>query len=188
MLGRLRTAELQVTKGDALGIVAARSYFRLLCYKDEYEVARLLTLKPFLESLKKNFGPDARPRFHFAPPILNSEVDARGRPRKREFGPWILPVLRVLAALRRLRGTPFDLFGRTAERQMERELITGFEGNVDEIIANLRTDNVAIATRLLGHYLDIRGFGPVKEQSVVEVREAIAKDLHELLTEQRDAA
>jgi len=188
LVQRVRAAEAQVADNDTLSVAAAKSYFRLLSYKDEYEVARLHTRKPFLDTLRKDFGADAKPRFHFAPPILNSEFDARGRPRKREFGTWMLPVLRVLAALRRLRGTPFDLFGRTAERRMERELITEFEDTVDEVIAALRVSNVAAATRLLEHYLDIRGYGPVKEQSVADVREAVANGRQALFTEQRDAA
>jgi indolepyruvate ferredoxin oxidoreductase len=176
LLDRLRAAEARVSNDDALSVAAAKSYFRLLSYKDEYEVARLHTQTAFLDSLRADFGPGAKPRFHMAPPILSSGVDARGRPRKREFGPWILPVLRLLAALRKLRGTPLDVFGYTAERRMERALIAEFEATIDTVIANLRSDNISAATNLVSHYLDIRGYGPVKEASVAEVRARIAKD------------
>ena len=189
LLDRLRAAEARVSNDDSLSVAAAKSYFRLLSYKDEYEVARLHTRTAFLESLRADFGPGAKPRFHMAPPILSSGVDARGRPRKREFGAWILPVLRLLAALRKLRGTPLDVFGYTAERRMERELIAEFEVTIDTVIANLRTDNVTAAANVLSHYLDIRGYGPVKEESATEVRAQVAKDLHALAaTPQRTAA
>ena len=172
----LREAEARVSDDDALSVAAAKSYFRLLSYKDEYEVARLHTQTAFLESLRADFGAGAKLRFHMAPPILSSGVDARGRPRKREFGAWILPVLRLLAALRKLRGTPLDVFGYTAERRMERELIAEFEATIDTVIANLRSDNITAATNRVSHYLDIRGYGPVKEAAAAEVRARIAKE------------
>ena len=160
LLERLSAAAARVSNDDALSVAAAKSYFKLLSYKDEYEVARLHTQTTFLDSLRANFGENAKPRFHMAPPILSSGVDARGRPRKREFGPWILPALRLLAALRKLRGTPLDVFGYTRERRMERGLIAEFEATIDTVIAKLRSDNIGVATNVLCHYLDIRGYGP----------------------------
>src|SRR5690606_31742049 len=106
----------------AFTTAVARSYFKTLAYKDEYEVARLHTETGFLEKVRREYGDKARISFHLAPPILNAGVDARGRPRKRRFGPWMIPVFRLLASMRRFRGTRLDLFGRTAERHMERQL------------------------------------------------------------------
>jgi indolepyruvate ferredoxin oxidoreductase len=98
-------------------------------------------------------------------------------------------VLRLLAALRKLRGTPLDVFGYTAERRMERRLIAEFEATIDTVIANLRADNIAAATTVLCHYLDIRGYGPVKEEAAAEVRARVAEDLHALMAgPQRSAA
>jgi indolepyruvate ferredoxin oxidoreductase len=166
----------------------AKSYFKLLSYKDEYEVARLHTQTGFLESVKQDFGNKARVRFHLAPPILNSQTDARGRPRKREFGAWMIPVFRLLAALRGLRGTRLDPFGVTAERRMERALIVEFEGRVEQLLGALNTANLDLATEIVGLYMDIRGYGPVKEQAVEEVRTRVANKINTLATMEQRAA
>ena len=100
-----------------------------------------------------------------APPILGGK-SINGRPRKREFGAWILPPLRVLARLRGLRGTIFDPFGRTAERRMERTLIGEYEALVERTCAALSLQNHDAAVRLLGMADEIRGFGPVKDAAV----------------------
>jgi indolepyruvate ferredoxin oxidoreductase len=162
-------------RGDGrLTAAVARSYFKLLSYKDEYEVARLHTGTGFIAGLKKQYGPSAKIRFHFAPPILNLRTDSRGRPMKREFGTWMLPVLRVLARMKRLRGTPFDIFGGTAERRMERALIREFEDRVEQLLGTVDSSNLADVTDIVEQYMDIRGFGPVKDQAVEEVRTRVA--------------
>ncbi len=170
---QVREAEAAVSDGDSLSRAVAKSYFRLLSYKDEYEVARLHTRRQFLDTVRRDFGADAKLQFHLAPPALNSKVDARGRPRKKTFGSWILPLFRLLAAMRRVRGTMFDVFGYTAERRMERALITEFEALIDELLADLRADNVVAFTDIAAAWMDVRGYGPVKEQSVREVRQRI---------------
>ena len=106
--------------------------------------------------------------------MLSRKKDARGRPRKKEFGAWTIPVFRMLAALRGLRGSRLDLFGYTAERRMERQLIVDFEQTVEHVLETLAKDKLDSATELFGLYMDIRGYGPVKEQAVAEVREKIA--------------
>ena len=167
--------------GDGrLAETVARAYFKLLSYKDEYEVARLHTRKEFLDSVRSAFGAKAKFRFHLAPPILNSGKDARGRPRKKEFGAWILPVFRVLAKLKGLRGTAFDVFGYTAERRMERALIAEFEHTLEELLAVLNAPNLPAATDIVALYMKIRGYGPVKEASVKTVRREVADALHNL--------
>ena len=127
-------------------------------------------------------------RFHLAPPILNSQTDARGRPRKREFGAWMIPVFRLLAALRGLRGTRLDPFGVTAERRMERALIVEFEGRVEQLLGALNAANLDLATEIVGLYMDIRGYGPVKEQAVEEVRTRVANKINTLATMEQRAA
>jgi indolepyruvate ferredoxin oxidoreductase len=166
----------------------AKAYFKLLSYKDEYEVARLHTRSEFIDSVRAEFGPKARFRFHLAPPILNAETDARGRPRKKEFGAWILPVFRILASLRGLRGTPFDLFGKTSERRMERTLIAEFEQLMVELLPLLREDSLKEATQLVALYMDIRGYGPVKDESVKRVRLQVEQGLQNLVVISAEAA
>jgi indolepyruvate ferredoxin oxidoreductase len=188
LVERVRTTEEAITDGDLLADAVARAYFKTLAYKDEYEVARLYVQTDFLETVRKEFGDAARLRFNLAPPILHGDTDARGRPRKREFGTWIVPLFRLLARMKRLRGTAFDPFGRTAERRMERALISEFEATVDDILDALTGANRALAAEIVGEYLDIRGFGPVKEKSAQEVRQRIREKLARLRAVDRQAA
>ncbi|MGB5576251.1 MAG: indolepyruvate ferredoxin oxidoreductase family protein [Woeseiaceae bacterium] len=188
LVEKTRAAESKVSGSSELSEAVARSYFRLLSYKDEYEVARLHTRKAFLKSIRRDFGSKAKLRFHLAPPILNAGIDARGRPRKKEFGAWILPVFRVLAKIRRLRGTAFDPFGKTAERRMERELIREFETMLNEVLPVLTADTQSEASGLFRRYLDIRGYGPVKEASVREVRAQLEAEYRSLLNPKQKAA
>ena len=166
LLQRAREAEFS---DDAFVEAVAKSYFKLLSYKDEYEVARLYTQTDFITSVRRDYGSQAKLRFHLAPPAMNGERDARGRPRKKEFGAWILPVFGLLARMRRLRGTRFDVFGMTAERRSERALIGEFENRIDEILPALTAENVTQACGIVALYMDIRGYGPVKEQAVEDV-------------------
>ena len=112
---------------DALTEAVARNYFSLLAYKDEYEVARLYTQTGFLDSIRRNFGEDAKINFHFSPPLLAGMDPDTHRPKKYRFGPWMVPVLRVLASFRKLRGTKLDPFGYGADRRLERALIAEYE-------------------------------------------------------------
>ena len=172
LVTRVREAERAVTGSEQLSRAVAQAWFRLLSYKDEYEVARLHSSPEFLETVRRDFGGDATLRFHLAPPFLGGKKDARGRPLKREFGAWILPVFRLLARLRGLRGTAFDVFGYTAERRMERQLIADFEAMLDAALPGLSTDSCPLLLRKVEAYLDVRGYGPVKEQAVREMRAA----------------
>jgi indolepyruvate ferredoxin oxidoreductase len=180
--------ELSVGGQGDFTTAVARAYFKLLSYKDEYEVARLHTRKEFIDSVRAEFGAKARFRFHLAPPILNSGTDARGRPRKREFGAWMLPVFRLLASLRGLRGTAFDLFGRTAERKMERALIVEFEQILAQLLPKLRAEDLPEATQIVELYLNIRGYGPVKEDSARRVRLQVAGRMQNLVAVSSEAA
>ena len=188
LLARVRATESRLTESDELTWAVSRSYFKLLSYKDEYEVARLHTRKEFLDSVRREFGNKAKLRFHLAPPLLNTGIDARGRPRKKEFGGWMLHVFRLLAPLRVLRGTPFDVLGLLAERRMERELIVEFEQLIDDLLPALREDRLQEATDIVALYMDIRGYGPVKAEAAELVRGQVAERLQNLLSVSAEAA
>ena len=188
LIDRVRDTELDIGGDGRFAKAVARSYFKLLSYKDEYEVARLHTQTGFLESVKRDFGDKAKVRFHLAPPILNSKTDARGRPRKKEFGAWMVPVFRLLASMRGLRGSRLDPFGMTAERRTERVLIVEFENRVEQLMGALNSANLDLAAEIVGLYMDIRGYGPVKEQAIEEVRTRVANKINTLATMDQQAA
>ncbi|WP_425100190.1 indolepyruvate ferredoxin oxidoreductase family protein [Tropicibacter sp. S64] len=173
----VRDAEVRVTgAAGPLTEAAAKGLFKLMSYKDEYEVARLHSETGFRAGLKDRFEGEFTVIHHLAPPMLPGR-DARGRPMKRRFGAWVQPVLRVLAKGRRLRGTAFDPFGYSAERRMERGLIEEYRGVLDRLTGGLTPGNAADAARIAGRVMEIRGFGPVKAEAVAQVRQAIAADL-----------
>ena len=174
LVARVRDAEDGLDGQGGLTDAVARSYFKFLSYKDEYEVARLHTQTGFLEKVRREFGDKAKLRFHLAPPLISRAKDARGRPRKKEFGAWMIPAFRLLAKMRGLRGTRLDLFGLTADRRLERALIGEFEQTVETLLSVLDKENIGDAETVIRLYLDIRGYGPVKEQAADEVRDKIA--------------
>ncbi len=137
----------------------AHGYHKLLSYKDEYEVARLLLGGQ--EKAAAEFDGDFKMTFHLAPPILGGK-GPDGRPKKREFGPWMAGPLRLMTRFKGLRGTPLDVFGYTAERRMERALIKQYEKDMKEVLSNVTSETMEIAVALARLPLDIRGFGPVK--------------------------
>jgi len=167
---------------SSLTDAVAKSLFRLMAYKDEYEVARLHVDMGFAERLKADFEGDFRIVHHLAPPFLASGTDARGRPLKRAFGPWIRLPFRLLARLKRLRGTAFDPFGRTAERRMERDLIVWYEKLAARAAAEATPATRDAWAAILAMPLGIRGYGPVKEAAAAKVRaevDAALASLHE---------
>ena len=170
-LAHVRAAENAVVPGSqALARAVARALFKLMACKDEYEVARLYADGDFLKRLADQFEGPYTLNFHLAPPLLGERDPATGHLKKRSFGPWMLGAFRVLARLKRLRGTPFDIFGRTPERRMERGLIAEYESVLDEILAGLSSANHALAVELASLPLDIRGFGHVKEANRARVK------------------
>lgn len=140
--------------------------FKLMSYKDEYEVARLYTDKPFLDNLSQQFEGDYKLQFHLAPPLLARRDPATGHLRKRAFGAWIFGAFKILARLRKLRGSRLDLFGYTAERRMERKLISDYEVLISDVISRLDAGNYRLAVELARIPDGIRGFGHVKERNV----------------------
>ncbi|MGH6933647.1 MAG: DUF6537 domain-containing protein, partial [Dongiaceae bacterium] len=126
----------------------ARYYFKLMAYKDEYEVARLYTDGRFLDQLNAQFEGDFFLEFNLAPPLLAARDPQTGHLKKRTFGPWILTAFRLLARLRRLRGTKLDIFGRTEERRLERRLIVDYENILAALLAGLTHDNHGLAVEI----------------------------------------
>src|SRR5262249_3333861 len=128
LVDRVSRAEQQHRPGQtALTEAVARNYYKLLAYKDEYEVARLFSDGSFMDQVRAGFEGDYTLPFHMAPPLLSRIDPGSGRPRKRSFGPVMLRLLGILARLKGLRGTPFDMFGYSAERREERRLIADYE-------------------------------------------------------------
>ncbi len=162
-----RTAEKTRTPGrSGLSAAVARNFHKLMAYKDEYEVARLYTDGAFLATVKDLFEGDHRLTLHLAPPILSRPDPNTGRPTKRSFGPWILTAMKILARFKGLRGTALDPFGRTEERRAERRLIDEYEATITDLIARLSPENHATAVAIAEVPAKIRGFGPVKAESL----------------------
>ena len=189
LIARVQQAELGVlgekaraVDGLQLSEAVAQQYFRLLSYKDEYEIARLHSDPAFLERLRQQFEGDWSLRFHLAPPGLARVDPLTGRSRKIAFGPWMLPVFRGLAGLKFLRGTVFDLFGMTAERRQERALIVEYEGLIEELLRGLSPQTLTLAVKLARLPEHIRGFGVVKESNFKRVR----RDWNDLLAQWRE--
>ena len=137
----------------------AKAYHKLLAYKDEYEVARLLLQSR--DKAQEEFSGDFKMTFHLAPPILGGK-GPDGKPKKREFGPWLERPLRLLARMKALRGTPLDLFGYTAERRRERAHIKEYEKDIAEVLSQFDTDARDAGLALAGLPMTVRGFGHVK--------------------------
>ncbi len=154
----------------ALTQAVARYYFKLLAYKDEYEVARLHGSAEFRDAIGSRFEGDYSLRYHLAPPLLARMDHRTGRPRKMRFGPWMRHGFSLLAKLKFLRGTALDPFGRTEERRGERALIGEYERQVDEILARLTLANRPLAVELASVPEHIRGFGPVKQRHLADAR------------------
>ncbi|MGB7857839.1 MAG: indolepyruvate ferredoxin oxidoreductase family protein [Pseudolabrys sp.] len=163
---KVRAVEAEKAPGQCgLAEAVARYLFKLMAYKDEYEVARLYADTPFLDRVKSSFDGDKLSfEFHLAPPLLARRDPATGEPRKMSFGPWILTAFRLLAKLKFLRGTPFDFFGQTKDRRTERRLIADYEYLLGEICEFLTPGNHRFAVGLAAIPEKIRGYGPVKQR------------------------
>ena len=170
----------RATGQTQLSDAVARNLFKLMAYKDEYEVARLYTDGSFLKQVAATFdGDNLRFEFHLAPPFLARRDKTTGLPRKMSFGPWMMPLFRLLAKLKFLRGTAFDLFGYTAERRTERRLLEDYRTLLREIAGNLTPQNHHLAVALASIPEKIRGFGHVKQRHL-----AAAKAEEAMLLEQ----
>jgi indolepyruvate ferredoxin oxidoreductase len=182
LVERVRRVEQERMPGHSeLTDAVARSYYKLLAYKDEYEVARLHTDPRFRKRLEDLFEGDYDVKLHLAPPLLARPDPQTGEPRKREFGRWVFPLLRGLARLKHLRGTAFDIFGYTAERKLERRLIHGFEHDIDELLTQLTPDIHALAVQIAQLPQTMRGFGHVKQKNVEAAENRRAQLFAELI-------
>jgi indolepyruvate ferredoxin oxidoreductase len=175
LVKQVRDAATSGGYGEALPRAVAVNYAKLLAYKDEYEVARLFTDGKFERQLRDQFEGDFKFSFNLAPPFLARGVDALGRPGKRAFGSWMMTAFRLLAKMKGLRGTAFDLFGQTADRKLERDLIVGYEKDVATVLGLLSPVTHDTAVEILSLPDRIRGYGPVKEKSVQDARARYAQ-------------
>ncbi len=156
----------------------ARYAFKLMAYKDEYEVARLYTSGDFQKKLEQQFDGDYKLKFHLAPPLL-AKKDAQGHLIKQEFGPWVFTAFKWLAKARRFRGTAFDIFGKTEERKMERQLIVDYFATVEGLLGKLDRGNVDLAAEIASIPEHIRGYGHVKEDHLHKAKAREAELLKE---------
>jgi len=174
LVDRVASAERERAPGfSGLAETIARQYFRLLAYKDEYEVARLFTDGRFAKQIADQFEGDFRLNFHLAPPLGARRDPETGQLQKRAYGPWTMAAFRILARMKGLRGTALDPFGRTAERRTERALIGEYEAVVDRLLARLGPDNHALAVEIAGLPAKMRGFGHIKEAGIRATRDRI---------------
>jgi indolepyruvate ferredoxin oxidoreductase len=172
LVEKAKAAEAERAPGKCgLADAVARYLFKLMAYKDEYEVARLYTDGSFARQVQNEFdGENLRFEFHLAPPLLARHDKTTGLPRKMSFGPWMLPVFRLLARFKGLRGTPFDPFGRSLERRSERKLIADYEATLNEVLAKLAPENHHLAVGLAVIPEKIRGFGHVKQRHLATAK------------------
>jgi len=166
---------------ESLSKAVARSYFKLLSYKDEYEVARLYSDKEFLDSLHGQFAGNFKLKFHLAPPLISRRDKLTNTPIKGVYGQWILKLFPLLAKLKFLRGTAFDIFAYSAERKHERQLIIDYEQAIQQVITGLNEDNYTAALGIASLPEIVRGYGHVKEESMLrfdEDLERLLQDFH----------
>jgi len=168
LVTKVRQTESGLGSGDALSKAVARYFFKLMAYKDEYEVARLYTNGQFDKRLSESFEGDFKVTYNLALPLF-AKRDAHDHLVKARFGSWMKTAFRLLAKLRGLRGTAFDVFGYSEERKLERALIREYEALVTGMLPNLSPQNYRIAVELAALPERIRGFGHVKQRHMADV-------------------
>jgi len=170
LVEKVRDAEAKIRGHGGLSEAVARYYFKLLAYKDEYEVARLYTDGSFKKKVESMFEGDYKLRFHLAPPLLAKRHSETGELTKSEYRAWVFGAFKMLAKLKFLRGGRLDVFGYTKERRVERQLISEYEQIIGELLVSLSADNHALAVRIASIPEDIRGFGHVKERNTEKAK------------------
>jgi indolepyruvate ferredoxin oxidoreductase len=179
LVAKVQAAENTLPGEDCpLTRAVAINLHKLMAYKDEYEVARLYSNGEFLEKVASTFKGAYTLSFHLAPPIFNRGLDEQGRPRKTRFGAWMLPLFKLLARARVLRGTALDPFGRLAERREERALIEEYRDLVEELLAGVNTENLGLAIDCARLPDQVRGYGLVKSKAIAEFRQDKLGMLH----------
>jgi indolepyruvate ferredoxin oxidoreductase len=173
-VAKVRKTEAAVSPSSTeLTEAVAKNLFKLMAYKDEYEVARLYANDAFAKKLGEKFEGDFRLKFHLAPPIFARRDKATGHLQKKEYGGWMLQAFRLLARLKFLRGTAWDPFGRAADRKTERKLIDDYFAMIEQRVAGLRAEQIPLLARLARLPEMIRGYGHIKEASIAK---AIAEE------------
>ena len=167
-VARVQAAEAPLGQ-TSLSDAVARNLFKLMAYKDEYEVARLHTDPAFRQKLADMFEGEVKVNFHLAAPLLAKKND-KGELVKQKYGPAMLTAFRLLAPLKTLRGTALDVFGRTEERRMERQLIADYRQTLEQVLSGLNADKHALALELARLPEAIKGFGHVKERNLKAAR------------------
>jgi indolepyruvate ferredoxin oxidoreductase len=181
LVEKVKAAEAAKTPGKCgLAEAAARYLFKLMAYKDEYEVGRLYTDGAFAKQVKAAFDGDLKFEFHLAPPLLARRDAETGLPRKMTFGPWMMRAFEVLAKFKFLRGTALDPFGYSEERRTERKLIADYEATLSEVLSRLNAENHHIAVGLAVMPEKIRGFGHVKARHLTAAKADEAALLEQL--------
>ncbi|MBD2815523.1 indolepyruvate ferredoxin oxidoreductase family protein [Xenorhabdus sp. Flor] len=179
-----RVAQVQQTAqqidAEDLTKSIAENLFKLMAYKDEYEVARLYVKTGFFNKLRSQFDNTGKIRFHLSLPFFNRKDPRTGERGKQEFGAWIIPVFRFLAACKLFRGTIFDIFGYQEERKQERSLLLEYERLIDFLIEKLNRNNLAICQQIATLPDQVRGFGHVKQKTIKNMQERKAALLKEL--------
>ena len=170
LVEKVRAAEAEKGLGDGLSEAVARYYYKLMAYKDEYEVARLYSRPEFKASLEAQFEGDYELEFNLAPPMLSKVDPITGEPQKKKYGPGMLRWFGLLAKMRFVRGTAFDIFGKTDERKMERQLIADYEASVEKLLAGLNAENHSYAIQIASMPEHIRGYGHVKLRHLEDVK------------------
>ena len=165
---KVRAAEAPLNSKQ-LSEAVARYLFKLMAYKDEYEVARLHTDTAFTDRIKAQFEGDYKLTYHLAPPGI-AKTNDKGELVKQPFGPWMFTAFKLLAKFKGLRGTALDPFGKTGERRTERALIGEYRAAIDELLTTLNAGNLGLAVQIARLPEDIRGYGHVKERHLAAVR------------------
>jgi indolepyruvate ferredoxin oxidoreductase len=174
-------AEIEISGApEAFLVSTAKSLFKLMSYKDEYEVARLHSDPEFRRQIAESFEGDFKLVFHLAPPLFARGLDERGRPRKTRFGPWMLNAFQWLAKGKVVRGTVLDIFGYHSDRRLERELIGWYCSAIKEILPKLKTDTLATCVSIAELPMAIKGYGPVKDVAVQQAKLQMERQLAEL--------
>jgi indolepyruvate ferredoxin oxidoreductase len=168
-VAKVQQAETAAVGKTTITESVARYLFKLMAYKDEYEVARLHTDRSFLDRVEGMFEGDFKLNYHLAPPLI-AKKNSKGQLQKQKFGPGMLTGFKLLARLKGLRGTALDIFGRTEERKTERALIGEYRASIEEVIAGLNAGNHDVALEIAKLPEQIRGYGHVKERNLAAAR------------------
>lgn len=182
-VAQIQQIENKMNGDSSLTRTVANNYFKLLAYKDEYEVARLYSTEAFHHQLRATFEGDIKLKLNLAPPIFSRRDSITGQLKKREFGAWVLSVFKQLQHFKFLRGSAWDIFGYSAERRQERQLIVDYEQLMDRLTIELNATNIEIVTQLLALPDMVRGFGHVKENNIQQMQQQKANLLQLLSTE-----